>query len=36
MSAVLMAVVIAALTGWFHYLPHAVLAATIIMAVTSA
>ncbi|MBP6406033.1 MAG: sulfate permease [Proteobacteria bacterium] len=34
-SAVLMAVVIAALTGWFFYLPHAVLAATIIIAVTS-
>ncbi|MGE0331264.1 MAG: SulP family inorganic anion transporter [Ramlibacter sp.] len=34
-SAVLMAVVIAALTGWFFYLPHAVLAATIIVAVTS-
>lgn len=34
-SAVLMAVVIAALTGWFHFLPHAVLAATIIVAVTS-
>jgi SulP family sulfate permease len=34
-SAALMAVVIAALTGLFHYLPHAVLAATIIVAVTS-
>ena len=34
-SAALMAVVIAALTGWFFYLPHAVLAATIIIAVTS-
>jgi SulP family sulfate permease len=34
-SAALMAVVIAALTGWFFYLPHAVLAATIIVAVTS-
>jgi sulfate permease, SulP family len=34
-SAALMALVIAALTGWFHYLPHAVLAATIIVAVTS-
>ena len=34
-SAALMAVVIAALTGWFYYLPHAVLAATIIIAVTS-
>ncbi len=34
-SAVLMAVVIAALTGWFFYLPHAVLGATIIIAVTS-
>lgn len=32
--AVLMAVVIAGLTGLFHYLPHAVLAATIIVAVT--
>jgi SulP family sulfate permease len=32
-SAVLMAVVIAGLTGWFYYLPHAVLAATIIVAV---
>ncbi len=34
-SAVLMAVVIAGLTGGFHYLPHAVLAATIIVAVTA-
>lgn len=34
-SAVMMAGVIAALTGWFHYLPHAVLAATIVVAVTS-
>lgn len=34
-SAVLMAVVIATLTELFHYLPHAVLAATIIIAVTS-
>ena len=34
-SAALMAVVIAAMTGLFHYLPHAVLAATIIVAVTS-
>lgn len=32
-SALLMAMVIAGLTGWFHYLPHAVLAATIIVAV---
>lgn len=32
-SAVLMGVVIAALTGLFYYLPHAVLAATIIVAV---
>lgn len=32
-SAALMAVVLAALTGWFHYLPHAVLAATIVVAV---
>jgi SulP family sulfate permease len=30
-----MALVIAALTGLFYYLPHAVLAATIIVAVTS-
>ncbi|GDY34453.1 SulP family inorganic anion transporter [Acidovorax sp. NB1] len=34
-SALLMAVVIAALTGLFHYLPHTVLAATIIVAVVS-
>lgn len=34
-SALLMAVVIAVLTGLFHYLPHAVLAATIIVAVVS-
>lgn len=34
-SAILMAVVIAALTGLFFYLPHAVLAATIIVAVMS-
>ncbi|PJI97557.1 SulP family sulfate permease [Acidovorax sp. 69] len=34
-SAVLMGVVIAALTSLFHYLPHAVLAATIIVAVVS-
>lgn len=34
-SAALMALVIAALTGLFYYLPHAVLAATIIVAVTS-
>ena len=33
-SAVLMAVVIAGFTGGFHYLPHSVLAATIIVAVT--
>jgi len=33
-SAALMALVIAAMTGLFHYLPHAVLAATIIVAVT--
>lgn len=32
-SAVLMAMVIAGMTGWFHYLPHTVLAATIIVAV---
>lgn len=32
-SAVLMAVVIAAFTGWFFYLPVSVLAATIIVAV---
>ncbi|HSV34981.1 MAG TPA: sulfate permease [Ramlibacter sp.] len=34
-SAALMAVVISAFTGLFYYLPHAVLAATIIVAVTS-
>lgn len=34
-SAVLMGGVIAALTGLFHYLPHAVLAATIMVAVVS-
>ncbi len=34
-SAALMALVIAAMTGLFYYLPHAVLAATIIVAVTS-
>ena len=34
-SAVLMAAVIAGLTGWFYYLPHAVLAATIIVAVVA-
>ncbi|RQO83336.1 SulP family inorganic anion transporter [Acidovorax sp. FJL06] len=34
-SAVLMGMVIAALTGLFHYLPHAVLAATIVVAVVS-
>lgn len=34
-SALLMAGVLAGLTGWFHNLPHAVLAATIIVAVTS-
>ncbi len=34
-SAVLMAIVIAGFTGGFHYLPHAVLAATIIVAVTA-
>ena len=32
-SAVMMAIVLAGLTGLFHYLPHAVLAATIIVAV---
>ena len=32
-SAILMAVVVAAATSWFYYLPHAVLAATIIVAV---
>ena len=34
-SAALMAVVIATMTGAFYYLPHAVLAATIIVAVVS-
>ena len=34
-SAVLMAIVIAGFTGGFYYLPHAVLAATIIVAVTA-
>lgn len=34
-SAALMALVIVALTGLFHHLPHAVLAATIIVAVTA-
>lgn len=34
-SAVLMAAVIAAFTHWFYYLPHAVLAATIIVAVVA-
>lgn len=32
-SAALMAGVLLGLTGWFHYLPHAVLAATIVVAV---
>ncbi len=32
-SAALMAIVIFGMTGWFHYLPHTVLAATIIVAV---
>ncbi|MFM7657587.1 MAG: SulP family inorganic anion transporter [Burkholderiaceae bacterium] len=32
-SAIIMGVVIVVLTGWFYYLPHAVLAATIIVAV---
>ncbi len=35
MSAVLMAVVIASFTDSFHYLPHSVLAATIIVAVAA-
>lgn len=35
MSAALMALVIASMTGSFYYLPHAVLAATIIVAVVS-
>ncbi len=34
-SAALMGLVIAGMTGWFHYLPHSVLAATIIIAVTA-
>lgn len=34
-SALLMGGVIAGLTGWFHHLPHTVLAATIIVAVTA-
>ncbi len=34
-SAVLMAIVIAGFTAGFHHLPHAVLAATIIVAVTA-
>lgn len=34
-AAALMAVVLAGFTGLFHYLPHAVLAATIIVAVVS-
>ena len=34
-SAALMALVISVMTGLFYYLPHAVLAATIIVAVTS-
>jgi len=34
-SALLMTMVIAGMTGWFHYLPHTVLAATIIVAVSS-
>ena len=32
-SAIFMAVVVAVATSWFYYLPHAVLAATIIVAV---
>ena len=32
-SAVMMSIVLAGLTSWFHYLPHAVLSATIIVAV---
>ncbi len=32
-SAILMAMVVAVATSWFYYLPHAVLAATIIVAV---
>lgn len=34
-SAVLMTIVIAGMTGWFESLPHTVLAATIIVAVTA-
>lgn len=34
-SALLMAIVIAGMTGWFHYLPHSVLAATIIVAISA-
>lgn len=33
-SAGLMALVLVGLTGWFHHLPHAVLAATIVVAVS--
>lgn len=32
-SAVIMSIVIIGMTGWFHYLPHTVLAATIMVAV---
>jgi len=32
-SAIVMSIVIVSMTRWFHYLPHAVLAATIIVAV---
>ena len=32
-SALIMSIVIIGMTGWFHYLPHTVLAATIIVAV---
>lgn len=32
-SAIIMSIVVVALTGWFYFLPHAVLAATIIVAV---
>lgn len=32
-SAVIMSIVIVGMTSWFHYLPHTVLAATIIVAV---
>lgn len=35
MSAILMAMVIASMTGLFYHLPHAVLSATIIVAVTA-